>query len=256
VALVARDRTALDKALGELRAASVVPVRAMCNASRSAGPATRGTIDQDIPLEWAALVSCGVAIGWGSVVINAGQLKEGDTVVVYGFGGIGANAARAAVTGGAGLVAVVDPVEGKRQKAKEFGVDFVYASAEEAHSDLWERTHSVAAGVVESELVTVAFHLTRKGGTIALAGVTDVPADINIELPGSLLTLFSKKIVGILFGDCSPQADVPRLLRLAKAGKLKLDDLAITRYGLEDINQGFEDMLAGRNLRGVIVHEH
>lgn len=219
-------------------------------------------IDPDIPLEWASLVSCGVATGWGSVV-NAGELRSGESIVIYGLGGIGVNSLRAAVSGGAGLVAVVDPLENKREIAKSFGADCVYATAKEAHADLWDRTHGVGmdlavltAGVVETPLVTAAFNLIRKGGRMVLTGVTDVPTDTSIELPGSLLTLFSKRIIGTLFGDCNPHADVPKLLRLAKDGKLKIDDLVTQRYRLEDINQGFADMLAGRNLRGMIVHEH
>jgi alcohol dehydrogenase/S-(hydroxymethyl)glutathione dehydrogenase/alcohol dehydrogenase len=219
-------------------------------------------VDPEVPLEWAALMSCGVATGWGSVV-NAGALRPGESVVVYGMGGIGVNAVRAAVSGGAGLVAVVDPVAAKRQLAAAEGVDLVFETAHEAQDVLWERTGGIgmdlavlAAGIVDAPLVSAAFALICKGGRMVLTGVSGDLQDISVRLPGSLLTLYSKRIVGSLFGDCVPQADIPRLLALAKAGALRVDDLVTSRYRLEDINQGFDDLLAGRNLRGMVRHEH
>jgi alcohol dehydrogenase (nicotinoprotein) len=68
--------------------------------------------------------------------------------------------------------------------------------------------------------------------------------------------LFEKRIHGALFGSSAPFDDIPRLLGLYKSGKVKLDELITTRYSLDQVNQGYEDMLAGRNIRGVIIHEH
>ncbi|WP_236791912.1 NDMA-dependent alcohol dehydrogenase [Amycolatopsis sp. GM8] len=219
-------------------------------------------VGNDVPLEWASLVSCGVATGWGAVV-NAGNLHSGDTVAVYGAGGIGSNAVRAAVAGGASLVAVIDPAETKRDFAKASGADYVYATAEEAHADLWERTRGVgidicvvAAGVVDSQMVNEAFKLARKGGAIVLVGLANDYAEHTIDLSGSMLTLFEKRIIGTLYGSCNPQADIPRLLGMARQGKLELDNLVTRKYALDDINQGFADMLEGRNIRGLIAHEH
>jgi len=219
-------------------------------------------VDPELPLEWISLVTCAVATGWGSVV-NAGRVQPGDAVVIYGCGGIGVNAVQAAIDAHAGVVAVVDPIQWKRDYAKGLGADFTYASAGEAHADLWERTGGVGAdlavvtvGKVNAEVVEAAFHLTRKGGTIVLTGVSDDIAETTIKLPGSLLTLFQKKIVGSLYGNCNPRVDIPRLLTMAKNGKLKLDGLVTARYSLDEINLGYDDLLAGKNLRGVIVHEH
>ncbi|WP_412519773.1 NDMA-dependent alcohol dehydrogenase [Actinomadura madurae] len=218
-------------------------------------------VDHDIPLEWASLVSCGVATGWGAVV-NAGNLRSGDTVAVYGAGGIGINTVRAAVAGGASLVAVIDPMETKRDFAKASGADLVYATAAEAHADLWEHTHGVGidicvvtAGVVDSQIVSEAFQLARKGGSIVLVGLANDYSENTIQLSGSMLTLFEKRIVGTLYGSCNPSVDIPRLLGMARQGKLELDDLVTRRYSLEDINEGFADMLEGRSIRGLIVHE-
>jgi NDMA-dependent alcohol dehydrogenase len=218
-------------------------------------------IDQDTPFEHASLVSCGVTTGWGSVV-NAGAAKSGDTIAVFGCGGIGANAVRAAVGVGAGLLAVIEPVAWKRDFAKEQGADFVYASAADAHADLWERTGGVGVdiavvttGVASAEATAQAFHLTRKGGRIVLVSTADDMMEDTVVLPGSLLTFFQKTVVGTLFGHCNPHSDVPRLLRLARDGKLNLSGLVTKRYTLDEINEGFQDLLAGSNIRGVIVFD-
>lgn len=219
-------------------------------------------VDSSIPLEWASLVSCGVATGWGSVV-NAGKVGAGDVVVVYGCGGIGVNAVRAAIQSNAGMVAVVEPVAWKREFAEKSGADVAYPDAESAQTDLWDRTKGVGAdvavitvGKVDSQVIGAAFQVVRKGGTIVLTGLSDDVMEDTIQLPGSMLTLFQKRLVGSLYGNCTPHYDIPRLLDMAKAGKLELDDLVTNRYRLEDINQGYDDMLNGRNIRGVIVHEH
>jgi Zn-dependent alcohol dehydrogenase len=70
-----------------------------------------------------------------------------------------------------------------------------------------------------------------------------------------MLTLWEKRIVGSLFGSCNPVYDIPRLLGLYRTGDLKLDELITKQYRLEEINEGYRDMLEGRNIRGVIVHE-
>lgn len=219
-------------------------------------------IDPSIPWEWASLVTCGVATGWGAVV-NSGKVRAGDTVAIYGCGGIGANAVAAAIESNAGLVGVIEPVAWKRELVLGWGADFAYETAEQAHADLWDRTHGAGVdvtvltqGVVRSEDVTNAFELTRKGGTIVLTGLSDNVMDTTIQLPGSMLTLYQKTITGSLFGACVPHVDVPKLLQMAMDGKLRLDEMATGRYRLEDIEQGFADMLAGKNIRGLIVHEH
>lgn len=218
-------------------------------------------IDESIPWEWASLVTCGVATGWGSIV-NAGKVTAGDTVAIYGVGGIGANAVLAAVAANAGLVAVVEPVEWKRKQALAWGADYAYATAEEAQEDLWSRTEGVGldvtvltAGEVHADLVGAAFLLTRKGGAMVLTGVTDDFAEISIQLSGSALTLFQKRLIGTLFGDCVPHVHVPLLLDLAMKGRIPLNELVTTRYTLDQVNQGFDDLLAGKNIRGIIVFE-
>ena len=78
----------------------------------------------------------------------------------------------------------------------------------------------------------------------------------TIELPGSILTLYRKTVKGSLFGDCNPTTDIPKILGLYQSGDIKLDEIITRTYTLEQVNEGYEDLLNGLNIRGVIVHEH
>jgi alcohol dehydrogenase (nicotinoprotein) len=217
-------------------------------------------IDGDIPLELAALTGCGVPTGFGSAV-RAGEVQPGDVTIVYGVGGVGANALQGAAVAGARHVIAVDPVEFKRASAPTFGATHAVATAEEAHALAYELSWGVGAdqaivtmGVVTEEVVSAAFSAIRKGGTVVLTGLAGLEAR-TVHVSGFELTLFEKRLQGSLFGTSNPFDEIPRLLDLYRAGKIKLSELITTRYTLDQVNQGYEDMLAGRNIRGVIIHD-
>ncbi|MFD4434019.1 alcohol dehydrogenase, partial [Nocardia sp. NPDC058497] len=86
--------------------------------------------------------------------------------------------------------------------------------------------------------------------------VHNMLVEINIQLPGSILTLFRKELRGSLFGDCNPTVDIPKILGLYQSGDLKLDELITRTYTLDQVNQGYDDLLNGHNIRGVLVHDH
>ena len=92
-----------------------------------------------------------------------------------------------------------------------------------------------------------------QGGTVVITGLAD-PAALTVQLSGTDLTLNEKTIKGSLFGSCNPQYDIVRLLRLYDAGQLELDELVTRTYTLEEVNQGYQDLRDGVNIRGVIVH--
>jgi S-(hydroxymethyl)glutathione dehydrogenase/alcohol dehydrogenase len=218
-------------------------------------------VDDDVPFEIAALVGCGVPTGFGTAV-HAGEVRPGDTTVIYGAGGVGMNAVQGAAFAGAQYVIAVDPVPFKRETALKMGATHAVASAEEAQELILQLTEGVGAdqalitvGVVSEEVVSAAFDAIRKRGIVVLTGLAS-PAKQTVHISGSLLTLFEKRIQGALFGSSAPFDDIPRLLGLYKSGKLKLDELITNRYTLDQVNQGYEDMMAGRNIRGVIIHEH
>jgi NDMA-dependent alcohol dehydrogenase len=214
-------------------------------------------ISSDVPLEIAALLGCAVPTGWGSAV-NAAQVSPGDVVMVVGAGGIGINAVQGARHAGATRIIVVDPVELKRDAAPKLGATDAFAGREEAAELARSLTNGqgadsviVCIGVPTGDDVGAAFSATRKAGTVVLTGAAP---DTAVGLPVGLLelTMYQKRIQGSLYGGCSPAKDVPRLLDLWQAGQLRLEELVTRTYSLDEINQGYEDLHAGINVRGVL----
>jgi S-(hydroxymethyl)glutathione dehydrogenase/alcohol dehydrogenase len=217
-------------------------------------------LPDDIPFDIAALVGCGVPTGWGSAVHAAG-VRAGDTVVIYGAGGVGSNAVQGARYAGAKNVVVVDPVEFKRDMAKTFGATHTFADPGQAHEFVVDTTwgqladHAICTpGVLTQDIVDSAVRVIGKGGkvTITAAGHFDEQA---VHVHAGMLIGYQRQIRGALFGNSNPLYDVPRLLGLYRSGDLKLDELITRRYPLEQVNQGYQDMLDGKNIRGVISHE-
>lgn len=214
-------------------------------------------IDDAIPLHAAALVSCGVSTGWGSATVSAGT-EPGDNVVVIGTGGVGMNALQGARSVGATYIVGVDPVEYKRDSAKIFGATHTAASAAEAVPLVADITAGVmadrvivTAGVVHVDLIPLAMRLLRKGGTCVLIGITPYTQPA-VPLVLQEMVLSAKQLKGMLYGGMNPRTSVPMLLAMYRAGALKLDELVTRPYRLEEINEAFADLRAGRNIRGLI----
>jgi NDMA-dependent alcohol dehydrogenase len=215
-------------------------------------------VTTDVPLERAALVGCGVTTGWGSSVY-VGGVRSGDTVAILGMGGIGCGAVQGAAMSGARHVVVVDPSPFKRSEAKRFGATHTVASVEEAAALIPDITWGALADVVviavskmSGEFLAPAMSLLGKGGRCVQVSVGD-PFEIDTKL--SLIDLISlrKSLLGSWYGNANPRSDIPHLLRLYMEGKLLLDEMVTKQYHLDDINQGFEDMLAAsETVRGVI----
>jgi S-(hydroxymethyl)glutathione dehydrogenase/alcohol dehydrogenase len=218
-------------------------------------------VDDDLDLEVAVLCGCGVPTGYGSAV-NTGNAQVGDTVLIFGIGGIGANAVQGAALAGASNIIAVDPQSFKREFAQEMGATHTASTAEEALGLAGELSNGVGADaaivtvdVVDEPVVQAAVQGIRKGGIVVLTGLAH-PESLTVHWSGADLTLYRKRIQGSLFGDCNPTQDIKKMLALYRSGKLKLDELVTRQYKLEEINQGYADLEAGKNIRGVIVHEH
>jgi NDMA-dependent alcohol dehydrogenase len=214
-------------------------------------------IDPDIPLDKAALVSCGVTTGWGSAVHTAG-VKPGDVVVVVGIGGIGANALQGAKIAGARWIVAVDPVESKREAAKRFGATHtapdVFSAFSLVNDMTWGQladTAIITVDVARGDLVAPTMSLVRKGGNVVVTAIAPF-SQSEVSLSLFELTLWRKELRGSLFGGGNPRSDIPLLLQLYQNGQLDLDDLITQSYGLDEINQGYEDMREGKNIRGII----
>jgi len=216
-------------------------------------------IADDLPLEKACLVGCGVTTGWGSAV-HAANVRPGENVAVIGIGGIGVNAVQGARLAGAERIVAVDPVEFKREQAVKFGATHTAESIDEAFGLVREITWGtmcdkviLAMGVGRGSLMAGVMALVAKGGR---AVVTNIHPDSETEVTMSMidLTVMEKQVVGSLFGSANPRADIPKLLQLYREGQLNLDDLVTRSYKLEEINQGYQDMRDGKNLRGVLSY--
>jgi len=214
-------------------------------------------IDSGIPLDKAALIGCGVTTGYGSAV-RTGEVRAGDTVVVVGAGGIGMNAIQGARIAGALTIVAVDPVEFKRQQARDFGATHTAASMDEAWSVVSDITFGKLADVCI--LTTDIAEVSYTGEALALVGkrgrvvVTAIGHPDDTSISGSLLeiTLYEKQIRGALYGSSNAPHDIPQLVELYAAGQLKLDELITREYSLDQINDGYDDMRSGTNIRGLI----
>lgn len=214
-------------------------------------------IDPDLPFEVACLVGCGVTTGFGSSVRTAG-VKPGEDVAIVGVGGVGTAALQGARIAGARRVFAVDPVAWKRERALEFGASHTYPDVKSAMAGIAEVTRGamcrkviVTVGRTEGKDVESWMGLTAKGGTCVLTAMGNV-LDTATTLNLAGLTLLQKSLQGSIFGGGNPQSDIPELLTLYRLGQLNLDDMVTRTYSLEQINDGYRDMLEGRNIRGVI----
>ncbi|MET7767205.1 NDMA-dependent alcohol dehydrogenase [Nocardia sp. NPDC005366] len=214
-------------------------------------------IEKDVPLEVASLLGCGVSTGWGSAT-EIGNTRPGDTVVVMGVGGVGINAVQGAKFAGARYIVGIDPVEFKRKKALEFGATHVYSSVDEAVAELPDLTWGLMAqvtiitvGEIRGEYIQQALSLTSKGGQVVVTAMGDHTLSA-VEMNLFELTLLQKRVQGAIFGGVGPRTQIPKLLDLYRCGHLELEKLVSARYRLEDVNQGYQDMADGKNLRGVI----
>jgi NDMA-dependent alcohol dehydrogenase len=177
-------------------------------------------------------------------------------------GGIGANAIQGARLAGASVIAAIDPVEFKREKAMEFGATHTHASIQDALAALpdttWNRGFDkviMTCGVGNGDVLGEAFWLGGKRSKIVVTNIHPT-GEASIAIPAVFLTVFEKQLIGSLFGSGNPRKDIPFLLELYTQGQLDLDGLVTKTYTLDTINDGYADMNSGQNIRGVMVYEH
>jgi alcohol dehydrogenase (nicotinoprotein) len=218
-------------------------------------------LHDDIPFELAALVACAVPTGWGSAVYAAG-VRAGQTVVIYGCGGVGANAVQGARAAGARHVVVVDPVPFKLDKAQQLGATHTFTDPDKARRFVKSATRGqyadhaiITVGVNDETVVASAIAVTGKGGRVTITA-TGRATDQQVMAYDGLLVAYQRQVQGALFGSCNPLHDIPNLIGLYRAGDLKLDELITSRYTLDELNDGYRDLLDGRNIRGVLLHKH
>lgn len=211
-------------------------------------------IREDMPLDRAALIGCGVVTGLGAV-FNTARVRPGETVAVIGCGGIGLNAVQGAAIAGAGRVVAVDRVASKLDLAHRFGAtDVVDASVDDPVASVVELTgggvdHAIEAiGLAAS--AEQAFGMACRGGTATVVGM--IPLGEKVQLDGAAF-LAEKRIQGSLMGSNRFRVDMPRYVDMYFAGRLKLDELISGTVELERLNDAYDALRTGEVARQLVT---
>jgi Zn-dependent alcohol dehydrogenase len=214
-------------------------------------------VADDTPLEIACVIGCSVQTGVGAVV-NTARVPEGATVLVVGAGGVGIAITQGARIAGASRIIVSDPVAQRREAALRFGATDVIDPTSE---DVVSRVHALTDGIGVDDafdavgsgaLVEMCLWATRNGGTTVMVGAGGLDQNVSLA-PAVVFMASERKLVGSFLGSCNSRREIPRLLALWRAGRLDLEGMITSRRPLEEINEAFEDMGAGRGLRTVLT---
>jgi len=231
--------------LGAFSERTTVSVHSVCKVPR------------ELPLRSLCLLACGVSTGWGATV-NAAGVRPGDTVIVMGMGGIGTAAVQGAAHAGADHIIVADPSTFKRDRSTTFGATDAVATIDEAAELARSYTNGqgadstiVSVGVLTASHVAEAIKSIGKGGTVALVSVG---ANGSLPLPfgATRFNMLQQTIKGVIFGNWSPFQSIPMLTAMYAQGRLQLDEMITRSYHLDEVAQGFRDMRAGKNIRGIV----
>jgi alcohol dehydrogenase/S-(hydroxymethyl)glutathione dehydrogenase/alcohol dehydrogenase len=214
-------------------------------------------IDRDIPFDLASLVACGVTAGIGAARHRA-RVKAGESVLVVGCGGDGMNVVQGARLCGAAKIIAADIVPAKLNWALEFGATHtVNAQGDELISSVLQLTDGIGVDhsfvcIDPPATLAAAFRATARGGNVVVTALT--PDTVTeIKIPPLELFVTQKAIMGSVYGSSSPRLQIPELFALYRAGALKLRELITRTYRLDEINAGYADLEAGKNLRGVVI---
>ena len=214
-------------------------------------------VEDDVSFVSASLMSCGIATGFGSCVTRA-DVQPGEVVVVVGCGGVGHGALMGASVSGARIIVAVEPSAYRRDSALRSGATHTASSIDEAmgmvHQLSWGRMADVVVltvGVATGDLLAPCLAMVAKSGRLVLTAVAPWKQR-SVTLNMFDLTLFNKAILGSIYGSTSPRQAIRRLTELEREGRIDLQRLATHRYPLTDVNQGYEDMYSGANVRGMI----
>jgi len=213
-------------------------------------------IDDQMPLDRAALIGCGVTTGVGAV-LNTARIEPGTAVAVFGAGGVGLAVIQGARIAGARMIIAVDTVEGKFAKARELGATHtVNASKDEPANAIGTLTGGGVDYSFEAIGLKIAaeqcFDCLKPGGTATIIGM--IPVGQKIELDGPMF-LREKKVQGCSMGSNRFKVDMPRYIEFYRQGRLKLDEMITRRGRLEDVNEAFRAMKAGEVARTVLMFD-
>ena len=206
--------------------------------------------------EAACLISCGVMTGFGAA-INTAKVQVGDSVAVVGCGGVGLNCVQGAALAGALPLVAIDVTADKLAQARAFGAT---ETIDAADGDVAEKALALTDGrgfdivmtaVGSARAIEEALPLLAREGALVAVGMP--PDDERVALNATGLAHHGRRILGCKMGSARLRIDVPKLFRLYRGGRLRLDELISSRRPLADINESIELSRRSRNLRHVIV---
>jgi Zn-dependent alcohol dehydrogenase len=213
-------------------------------------------IPEDFPLDKAALLGCGVITGVGAV-FNAARVKPGSSVAVIGTGGVGINVIQGAAIAGAEKIIAVDLLPNKLEFARKFGATHSI-NARETNPVEAIRALTGGRGVDYAfeviglpATIRQAYDSLKKRGLAVVVGVT--PMTTEVSVPIMTLVFEERTLTGSVYGSSRPLIDIPMLMDLYKAGKLKLDELLTRRYPFSQINEAYEALERGEGLRSLVI---
>ena len=214
----------------------------------------------DMPFPAASIISCGVMTGYGSVV-NAARVTPGSSVVVLGTGGVGLNVIQGAQVARAHKIIAVDINPQRLEMAKKFGATHVI-QADKNDSGLIEASKEVKT-LTEGRGADFAFECTAvpELGAAPLAMVRNAGTAVQVSGIEQEITIdmnlfeWDKVYINPLYGQCNPKVDFPRIIDHYERGELMLNEMITRTYKLDQLQNAFDDMLAGKNAKGVIVFD-
>ena len=214
-------------------------------------------IREDMPLDRAALIGCGVTTGVGAVIHTAG-IEPGSTVAVIGCGGVGLSCINGAAIAGAGQIIAVDTVASKLELARKFGAT---DGVDAGEGDVVQQIRDLTSGGVHYSFEAIgnkttaqqAFRMLRPGGTATVIGM--IPPGDMVEIHGPDF-LREKKIQGSSMGSNRFRVDMPRFVDFYLQGKLHLDDMVSSRIKLEDVTDALTALETGEVARNVIMFDN
>ncbi|WP_282049518.1 Zn-dependent alcohol dehydrogenase [Maribacter aquivivus] len=216
--------------------------------------------DGNLPMPSASIISCGVMTGYGSAV-NTAKVTAGSSAVIIGTGGVGLNVIQGARISGASKIIAIDINEERLKMAKQFGATHTILADknDECLLQASEKVKTLTKGrgadyafecTAVSALGAAPLAMIRNAGTaVQVSGIEET---ISIDMN---LFEWDKIYINPLYGKCRPQIDFPKLVSLYDKGDLMLDEMITRTYPIENLQQAFDDMLAGKNAKGVIVFE-
>jgi alcohol dehydrogenase len=211
-------------------------------------------VPRDLPYEIAALFGCAVLTGVGAVV-NAARPRVGESVAVFGLGGVGLSAVLGAVVAGAGTIVAIDVVQDKLELARGLGATVTLPAGEGVVEAVREATGGGADHVIETvgsaAVLQQAYGATRRGGQTVTVGLPHPQQTLTLQAVS--LVAEERILRGSYLGSCVPARDIPRFVELHRAGRLPVERLLTHRLGLEEVNEGFDRLASGEAVRQVVV---